>query len=60
MLDERPVVGGTVTGWYIMWTVERRACVVGAMGGCKLGTEKVGSAPLTSIIGLFRYPDFTW
>ena len=32
---------------------------VGGTGACKLGTERVGSAPLTSVNGLFRYPDFT-
>ena len=59
MPDERPVVGGTVAGGHIMWTAEVRACVVGAMGGCKLRTERVGWVPMTSVNGLFRYPDFT-
>ena len=54
-----PVVGGTVAGGHIM-LAEMRACAVGGTGGCKPGTERVGLAPLTSINGLYRYPDFTW
>ena len=60
MPDERPVASGTLAGGHIMLAVEMRACAVGGTGGCKPGTERVGSAPLTSINGLFRYPDFTW
>ena len=55
-----PVVGGTVAGGHMMLVAEVRACTVGEMGGCKPGTGRVGSAPLTSVNGLFRYPDFTW
>ena len=58
MPDERPV-GGTVVGGHIMRVAEMRTCTVGGMGGCKPGTERVSSAPLTSVNGLFRYPDFT-
>ena len=29
-------------------------------GRMQAGTERVGSAPLTSVNRLFRYPDFTW
>ena len=62
MLDERPVVGGTVAGRHIMRTAEMRACDVSTMGGCKPGTEteRVGTAPLISVNGLYRYPDSTW
>ena len=55
-----PVVGGVVAGGHIMPLPKMRACAVGGTGGCKPGTERVGSAPLTSVNGLFRYPDFTW
>ena len=55
-----PVVGGTVAGRHIMPAVEMRACAVSETGGCKPGTGRVGSAPLTSVNRLFRYPDFTW
>ena len=54
MPDERPVVGGTVADRHIMPATEIRACTVGGMGRCKSGTERVGSAPLTSVNGLFR------
>ena len=57
MLDERPVVGWTVEGGHIMTAAEMRACAVGRTGGCKLGKERVGSAPLTGANGFFRYPD---
>ena len=58
MPDERPVDGGTVAGRHIMSATEMRACTVSGKGGCKLGTEKVGLAPQTSVNGLFRNPDF--
>ena len=48
-----PSVGGTVAGRHIM-LVEMRACIVSGMGGCKPGAGRVGSAPLTSVNGLFR------
>ena len=60
MSDERPVVGGTVAGGHIMLSAEMRACTVDGTGGCRPGMERVGLAPLTSVNGLFRYPDFTW
>ena len=44
MPDERPVVGRTVAGRQIMPAAEMRACTVGGTGGCKPGTERVGSA----------------
>ena len=46
-----PAVGRTVAGRHIMPAAEMTACAVG---------ERVGSAPLTSVNRLFRYPDFTW
>ena len=60
MPDEKAVIGGTVAVRHIMPAAEIRECAVGWTGGCKPGTERVGTAPLTSINGLFRYPDFTW
>ena len=57
-----PVVGGMerVGGRHIMPVAEMTAPAVGGMGGCKPGTERVGSAPLTSVHRLLRNPDFTW
>ena len=56
-----PTVGGTKTiaGRYIMPVAVMVVPTVGGTGGCKPGTERVGSAPLTSVNGLFRNPDFT-
>ena len=57
-----PVVGvtETVAGGHIMLVAMTVAPAVGGMGGCGPGMERVGSAPLTSVNRLFRYPDFTW
>ena len=45
--------------WHIMPVAVMEAPTVCGTGGCKTGTERVGSAPLTSINGLFRNPDIT-
>ena len=64
-----PVVGGTggckpgrewVDGGHVILVAEMMASAVGGTGGSKPGREQVGSAPLTSVKGLFRNPDFTW
>ena len=59
---EAPAVGVTerAGGGHIMPAVVMVAPAVCETGGCKLGAERVGSAPLTSVNGLFRNPDFTW
>ena len=33
---------------HIVPAAEMRACAISRMGGCKPGTERVGSAPMTS------------
>ena len=57
-----PVVGRTerAGGGHIIPVAVMVAPAVGGTGGCKPGTERVSSAPLTSVNGLFRYPDVTW
>ena len=57
-----PAVGETerVGGGHIMPVAVMVALAVGGTGGCKLGMERVDSAPLTSVNRLFRYPDVTW
>ena len=59
---EAPAVGATerVGGRHIMPAVVMVAPAVCGTGGCKPGTERVGSTPLTSVNRLFRNPDFTW
>ena len=44
-----------VAGGHIMLLVDMRAPAVGGTGVCKPGTERVGSALLTSINGLPRF-----
>ena len=45
---------------HIMPVAVMVAPAVCGTGGCKPGTERVSSAPLTSVNGLFRNPYFTW
>ena len=53
-----PAIGGTemVRGGHIRPV----ALAVGGRRGYKLGMERVGSAPVTSVNGLCRNPDITW
>ena len=57
-----PAVGMTerAAGGHIMPVAMMVEPAVFRMGGYKPGTERVGSAPLTSVKGRFKYPDFTW
>ena len=45
---------------HIMLVAVMMAPAAGGTRGRKPGRETVGTAPLTSLNGLFRDPDFTW